>query len=154
MGVSGVGKTTIGTALARALDYEFLDADDLHSADNVERMRRGVPLTDEDRAPWLAALAERIRDSEKPLVIACSALRASYRAALGDVTFVLLDAPDDVIAERLAQRTGHFASTALLPSQRALLERPDGALVVNAALPVETQVATITSALRTRFAGQ
>ena len=87
---------------------------------------------------------------DTPLVIACSALRASYRAALGDVTFVLLDAPDHVIEERLSRRSGHFASAELLPSQRATLERPDGALVINATLPIATQVSTITSALRTR----
>lgn len=150
MGVSGVGKTTVGRALADALGYAFLDADDLHPAANIEKMRRGEPLTDEDRAPWLAALAERIGKSTEPLVVACSALRASYRSSLGDVTFVLLDAPDDVIARRLGARTGHFANAALLPSQRATLERPDGALVINAALPVETQVTAITSALRTR----
>ena len=150
MGVSGVGKTTVGTALARALGYAVLDADDLHAPANIEKMGRGEPLTDDDRVHWLALLAERIEHASEPLVIACSALRASYRRALGDVVFVLLDAPDDLIAERLAQRSGHFASAELLPSQRATLERPDGALVINAALPIETQVATITSALRTR----
>lgn len=150
MGVTGVGKSTVGEALARALGYEFLDADELHPPANVEKMRRGDALTDEDRAPWLAALARRIAESPTPLVVACSALRASYREKLGDVAFVLLDAPDDVIAERLSRRVGHFASSELLPSQRATLERPDGALVINAALPVDTQVNTITSALRTR----
>jgi gluconokinase len=150
MGVSGVGKTTVGTALARALGCAFLDADDLHPPANIEKMRKGQPLTDEDRAPWLAALADRIASSAEPLVIACSALRASHRQSMGDVTFVFLDAPDEVIAERLARRSGHFAKPELLPSQRATLERPDGALVINAALPVETQVTTITSALRTR----
>lgn len=150
MGVTGVGKSTVGLALARALGYAFFDADELHSAANIEKMRRGEALSDDDRAPWLEALRARIASSSQPLVVACSALRASYRQALGDVAFVLLDAPDDVIAHRLSRRSGHFASTNLLPSQRAILERPDGALVINATLPVETQVATIISALRTR----
>jgi gluconokinase len=150
MGVTGVGKTTVGRALAAALGYAFLDADDLHPRANVEKIRRGEPLTDADRTPWLEALAERIAESPEPLVVACSALRQSYRRALGDATFVFLDAPDEVIAQRLERRINHFATGALLPSQRATLERPDGALVINAALPVETQVSAIASALRTR----
>ncbi|KYF97570.1 gluconate kinase, partial [Sorangium cellulosum] len=85
MGVSGAGKTTVGVRLARDLGWEFLDADDLHPAANIEKMRSGKPLDDRDRAPWLAALAARIRqllDAGRGAVIACSALKAAYRAQL------------------------------------------------------------------------
>lgn len=131
MGVSGCGKTTIGTALARALGVPFVEGDDLHPPENVERMAAGIPLTDADRAGWLRALSQRLagaRSSSAGLVMSCSALKRAYRDVLrtGDpgVRFIFLDGPREVIAERLASRTGHFMPAALLDSQLATLEPP------------------------------
>jgi len=133
MGVAGSGKTRIGTALARALGVAFVEGDDFHPAANVEKMSRGIPLTDADRAGWLEALARCIRDagaSGTGLVITCSALKRSYRDVLragaprGKLTFVFLRGPHALIAERLAARQGHFMPPALLDSQFAALEEP------------------------------
>jgi gluconokinase len=148
MGVAGVGKTTVGRALADALSFAFVDADDFHSAANVEKMRRGEALTEADRAPWLAALKVRLARGDD-LVLACSALRSEYRKALSPATFVLLDAPDDVIAARLATREAHFAGPSLLESQRRALEglKPGDGLTVNATKPVEEIIRDIRSAL-------
>lgn len=146
MGVAGVGKTTVGRALAAALGWTFVDADDLHPAANIAKMSRGEPLDEADRGPWLAALRARL-DRGDDLVLACSALRAEHRHALAPATFVLLDASDDVIAARLAGRAGHFAGPALLPSQRAALERPGDALVLDATRPVGELVRAVRAAL-------
>lgn len=133
MGVAGSGKTRIGTALARALGIAFVEGDDFHPAANVEKMSRGIPLTDEDRAGWLEALARCIREASASgtgLVITCSALKGSYRDVLragaprGKLTFVFLRGPHALIAERLAARQGHFMPPALLDSQFAALEEP------------------------------
>jgi gluconokinase len=132
MGVAGVGKTTVGRLVAERFGWTFLDADDLHPPENVAKMARGEGLTDADRAPWLAAVREVIEArlaEDAPAVLACSALKRAYRDALGRddgrVRFVWLDAPDEVVRGRLADRAGHFADEALLPSQRAALEPPD-----------------------------
>lgn len=132
MGVSGCGKTTIGTALARALGVPFVEGDDFHPRASVERMAAGIPLTDDDRAPWLRALANRMRaarDAGAGLVMSCSALKRSYRDVLRtgdpDVRFIFLDAPRAVIAERLASRAGHYMPASLLDSQLATLEPPE-----------------------------
>jgi gluconokinase len=131
MGVAGSGKSVIGAALARALGVEFVEGDQYHSADNVERMSRGVPLTDEDRVEWLRSLAGRIRearDARAGLVVACSALKRSYRdilrAGASDLCFVFLKGERALIAERLAGRRGHFMPPSLLESQLAILEEP------------------------------
>jgi gluconokinase len=131
MGVSGSGKTAIGTALARALGVEFIEGDDYHSAENVKRMASGIPLTDDDRAEWLRTLAARLheaKDAGAGLVISCSALKRSYRdilrAAAGEVRFVFLQGERSVIAERLAGRRGHYMPAALLDSQFAILQKP------------------------------
>ena len=131
MGVSGCGKTTIGTALARALTVPFVEGDDFHPAENVRRMEAGIPLTDADRAGWLRALSQRLaaaRSDGAGLVMSCSALRRAYRDVLraGDsaVRFIFLDGPREVIAERLASRTGHYMPPTLLDSQLATLETP------------------------------
>ena len=131
MGVSGCGKTTIGTALARALASPCVEGDEFHPRANIERMAAGIALTDADRAPWLRALADRLRqarDERAGLVISCSALRRVYRDTLRegdrDVRFIFLDGPRDVIAERLASRTGHYMPASLLDSQLAALEPP------------------------------
>src|SRR5207249_5745573 len=112
MGVSGSGKTTIGARFARALDLEFVEGDDLHPAENVRRMAAGIPLTDDDRRPWLLAIAGQLRDARGAgvgLVVACSALKRSYRDLLrsvgaADVRFVYLKGTRAILAERLANR--------------------------------------------------
>lgn len=131
MGVAGSGKTLVGSALARELGFPFVEGDDYHPAENVERMKAGIPLTDDHRAGWLQALAERLReasDAGEGVVIACSALKRSYRDVLrggaGDVRFVFLRGSREVIAERLADRRGHFMPPSLLESQFATLEEP------------------------------
>jgi gluconokinase len=131
MGVAGSGKSTVGAALARALGVDFVEGDEYHPADNVERMSRGIPLTDDDRAEWLRALATRLREAKDAgtgLVMTCSALKRSYRdvlrAGAADVQFVFLRGPGALIAERLAGRRGHFMPASLLDSQLATLEEP------------------------------
>ena len=131
MGVAGAGKTLIGSRLASALGVEFVEGDDYHPPENVERMRSGTPLTDTDRQGWLAALAARLLDARragKGLVVAASALKHAYRDLLRagdpDVRFILLGAPREVIAERLENRQGHYMPAILLDSQLAILEIP------------------------------
>jgi len=153
MGVSGSGKTTVGRLLAADLGWEFLDADDFHSAANREKMAHGLPLTDEDRSPWLAALAEALAErarSERSAVLACSALRESYRQRLNvgpAVRLVYLKGDVETIRRRLASRRGHFFGAALLASQFAALEEPQEALVVDVAAPFEAAVKTIKQGL-------
>lgn len=145
MGVSGSGKTTIGTLLAKHLGAVFADADDYHSAENKDKMRAGTALTDEDRAPWLETLNRLLRgwaDQGAKGVLACSALKASYRDTLnagmapGVVQFVWLDGSREMIQQRLEERKGTYMNPALLGSQFATLEAPVGALrVVNDRAP-------------------
>ncbi|ADG76080.1 carbohydrate kinase, thermoresistant glucokinase family [Cellulomonas flavigena DSM 20109] len=129
MGVSGIGKSTVGRELARRLGRPFLEGDDLHPEANVARMSAGVALLDEDREPWLAAVRDAMTEhagAGTSTVVACSALRRSYRAVLreatGRVRFVLLDVTGDVLRRRVATRTGHWMPPALLDSQLATLE--------------------------------
>ena len=150
MGVAGVGKTTIGTRLAGRLAWTFLDADDFHTPSNVDKMRRNVALTDEDRSGWLDALRDRIGAqiaSGEPAVLACSALRSSYRRKLtngyGRVVVVYLRASRELIEDRLGSRVGHFFGTDLLASQFSTLEEPREALVVDAGATPEAIVDTI-----------
>jgi gluconokinase len=131
MGVAGSGKSTIGSALARALGVDFVEGDEYHPAQNVEKMASGIPLTDDDRAGWLRALAERIREAKHTdtgLVLTCSALKRSYRDVLRaeapELRFVFLKGPRALIAERFAGRRGHFMPQSLLESQLATLEEP------------------------------
>jgi gluconokinase len=131
MGVAGSGKSLIGAAFANALGIEFVEGDEYHSPENVERMSRGIPLTDDDRARWLRSLAARIREAKEGgvgLVISCSALKRSYREILraeaSDLRFVFLKGERALIAERLADRRGHFMPPSLLDSQFATLEVP------------------------------
>lgn len=140
MGVSGAGKSTIGKLLAAALGGDFVEGDAFHPPENIAKMRRGESLDDADRLPWLAALAAAIaqwRRQDNPTVLACSALKQSYRdtlaAGAADVTFVYLHGGADLIAARLAQRRGHFMPAALLDSQFAALEEPADAIVLDAA---------------------
>jgi gluconokinase len=138
MGVSGSGKTTVGSQLAQQLGWEFADADDYHSDANVEKMRRGVPLTDVDRDPWLAALRSLIANwiaARKNAVLACSALKRTYRERLqvnDGVRLVYLKASHDLLSQRLLERRDHYMKQPMLESQLATLEEPGNALVVNA----------------------
>jgi gluconokinase len=153
MGVAGAGKTTVGKRLAEALGWAFLEGDALHPPCNIEKMRRGIPLTDDDRAAWLARLREHIAAylaAAQPAVIACSALRHAYRACLRvspRVHFVYLKGTYALHQERLTRRTDHFMKAAMLPSQWAALEPPQDALVVDAALPVDDIVRQLRAAL-------
>jgi gluconokinase len=142
MGVAGAGKTTVGKLLASQLGWEFADADDYHSAANVEKMRHGIPLTDADRAPWLETLRALISNwlsAHKNAVLACSALKQSYRDILQispEVWIVYLRVSPEVLRQRLRERHGHFMTEAMLQSQLADLEEPKGAVIINAdALP-------------------
>ncbi|HYX80825.1 MAG TPA: gluconokinase, GntK/IdnK-type [Gemmatimonadales bacterium] len=146
MGVAGAGKTAVGRALGAAVGWRFVEADDFHSAENVARMHAGVPLTDEDRAPWLEALRIELTHAlhaGEHIVLACSALRHSYRvalvpqsAAIGWLQFVYLRASESLLHERLERRTGHYAGVTLLASQLQTLEEPADALWVDASRPV------------------
>ena len=132
MGVSGAGKSLIGARFAAELDIEFVEGDTLHSPDNVKKMTAGIALTDDDRHAWLLRIAARLREAQRAgvgLIVACSALKRSYRDLLrshgaADVRFVYLAGGRALLAERLAQRRGHFMPQSLLDSQLATLEAP------------------------------
>jgi gluconokinase len=137
MGVVGAGKTTVGRLLAEKLHCEFADADDFHPQANIEKISKGIALSDADREPWLARLRERILEWEADkinAVLACSALKRSYREELKtgpDVRFVYLKGSADLIAQRLSARHGHFADASILASQMADLQEPDDAVTVD-----------------------
>ena len=132
MGVCGSGKSLIGAELARALDIEFVEGDDLHPPGNVQRMAAGIALTDTDRHGWLLEIATRLREAKRAgvgLVVTCSALKRSYRdmlrsGGIADVRFVYLAGSRALLAERMVKRRGHFMPPALLESQLATLEAP------------------------------
>jgi len=156
MGVSGCGKSTIAAMLAERLDLEYVDADWLHPKSNVEKMQRGSPLEDEDRWPWLRAIAARMQELRargRGCVVACSALKRAYRDVLrdgrDDVRFVHLDGPAEAIAPRVSGRDGHFMPASLLASQFAALEplQPDESpIVVSVELtPADIVEAVVTS---------
>jgi gluconokinase len=136
MGVSGVGKSTVGLELARRLNCDFVDADDYHSPENIKKMSGGNPLTDEDRQPWLQTLHRLLlgfQSKKKDVVLACSALKQKYRDVIDDqlaVKWVYLKSPESDIRERLAHRQGHFANPELLRSQLEILEEPTNAITV------------------------
>lgn len=126
MGVSGCGKSTVGSMLAELLDVPFIDADDLHPLANVTKMAAGTPLTDDDRRPWLARVGDRLAAAPDGVVVACSALRRPYRSALRahapDAVFVHLDGTRDQLATRMAARRDHFMPPSLLDTQLATLD--------------------------------
>jgi len=137
MGVVGAGKTTVGKLLAEQLGWEFVDADSFHSAGNVEKIRLGIPLDDADRSPWLRAIRAAIQRwiaKKQNVVLACSALKRSYREELdggAEVKLVYLKGTYEIIYQRLGLRQGHFASEKLLASQFAILEEPEDGVVVD-----------------------
>ncbi len=154
IGVSGCGKTTLGTALAARLGATFLDADDFHPEQNVAKMRAGVPLTDADRAPWLATLnAEmRARETAGPgVVLACSALKRAYRDAIShgvaNVSWIFLDGDFEVVAARVRERANHYMPESLLRSQFDALERPQDAISISIELNPAEQVQAALSAM-------
>ena len=139
MGVTGSGKTTVGQLLAQRLGWDYLDADDFHSAANKAKMHQGIPLTDADRVPWLAAMHTKLAElteEKRNAVLACSALKKSYRQILMqgiEARLVYLKESYDFIAERLRTRKGHFADEHILAGQFADLEEPaaDEAVIVD-----------------------
>jgi len=156
MGVSGAGKTTVGMQLADDLDWEFFDGDEFHPAANIDKMAEGIPLDDEDRWPWLRALHDFIHERlivGAPAVVACSALKASYRDVLLDgnqgARLVYLKGPRELIRRRLEARADHFFDAELLATQFDALEEPcpDEALTVSIDQPPEAIVRTIKEAL-------
>ena len=156
MGVAGSGKSTIGPLLAQALQCPFLEGDALHPAANIEKMSRGVPLTDTDRAPWLAAIRLHLRDAYEHgqgIVVACSALKRSYRLELGrglPIVWVHLRGSARLIRSRLERRSGHFMQAGMLGSQLDALEVPADAIVADITLPPAAVVERILAALRAK----
>lgn len=135
MGVSGAGKSTVGNMLADRLCCEFYDADHFHSKDNIEKMSSGIPLTDSDRQSWLISIQNLIKQQKGNTVLACSALKKSYRDILDipdkDVVFIYLRGHKEVLTKRLLERKGHYAGTNLLDSQLETLEEPESALTLD-----------------------
>lgn len=153
MGVSGCGKSSVGEALSARLGLPYRDGDDLHPAGNVAKMQAGTPLTDADRWPWLDAVAGVLRGGA-PVIVGCSALKRAYRDRLragagGPVTFVHLVGGRDLIAARMARRTGHYMPLTLLDSQFAALEPPgpEEAITVDIAQPLPDLVQAVLSRL-------
>ncbi len=152
MGVSGCGKTAVGSALAQELGWAFFDADDFHPAVNIAKMASGIPLSDEDRLPWLDALHGLIVTALKenqPGVLACSALKESYRrrllADLQDVRLIYLKGSYEIIWSRMSERTDHYMQPAMLQSQFDILEEPADALVMEITQSIKQIVNTIIS---------
>ena len=149
MGVTASGKTTVGRLLAAASGYQFYDADDFHPRANVDKMRRGIPLDDADRRPWLEALRDLVRHclaEERNAVLACSALKEAYRGYFlidPRVKLVYLKVDEELIRQRLRRRRGHFMNPSLLESQFTTLEEPENALWLDASRSPEEVVGTI-----------
>lgn len=157
MGPAGVGKSTIGLALALRLRWRFVDADDLHAPASIEKMSRGIGLTDDDRASWLDRVNAAMRaaaDGGENLVVACSALREGYRARLSGgvpaLRWVRLRVDAAVLEARLAARRDHFAGPALLETQLAAFEPPRDAIEIDAEAPMDSVVDAVCRALHLR----
>lgn len=156
MGVSGCGKTTVGTALAQKLGWDFYDADDFHPPENIAKMAAGIPLTDEDRAPWLQSLRALISSclqANRPGVLACSALKERYRQTLltgnPGTQLVYLKGTYNQILARMEARKGHYMQPAMLQSQFDALEEPQNALVLDIARSVEDMLEQILRSKKT-----
>lgn len=152
MGPVGCGKTTVGKLLATELSWEFAEGDDFHSLANIEKMSRGVGLTDEDRVPWLQSIRDAMLQWQaqgRNVILACSALKGSYREFLGlpanakEIKLVYLKGTRDLLRERLRSRKGHYANEQLLASQLANLEEPTEAVTIDAAPPPKEIVSEI-----------
>lgn len=157
MGPAGSGKTTVGKLLAAQLSWEFADGDDFHPPANIAKMSQGIPLTDEDRLPWLQSIRDAMLQWQaqgKSAVIACSALKRSYRDLLGigsntkDVKLVYLKGSYDLLLERLHSRKGHYMKEQMLASQLADLEEPENALTIDVSKSPEEIVSEIRRQLR------
>jgi gluconokinase len=155
MGVAGSGKTTVGWSLARRLGWDFYDADGFHSAENITKMASGLPLGDADRAPWLASLHELISGSlreNRPAVLACSALKESYRQKLlegnPDVLLVYLRGSYELIWSRISARRDHYMKPGMLRSQFDALEEPVDGLTLDISMPVDEIVQDIVKHIR------
>lgn len=155
IGVAGSGKTTVGKLLSEKLGWSFYDADDFHPKANIDKMRRGVALTDEDRWPWLESIRSFIDERDEEMVFACSALKKSYRDFLRLSTkrleFVYLKGSKEVILERLEERKGHFAGSNLLESQFQDLEEPQNVPVEDITQNPESIVLDIIKLLNTQL---
>ncbi len=158
MGVSSSGKSTIGSALAKRLGWLFFDGDDFHSDRNVGKMAQGIPLTDEDREPWLADLHDLIAEQialDKPVIVACSALKQDYRDQLlegiDSADIVYLRGDFDLIYQRMQKRHKHYMKAEMLQSQFEAMEEPDGALVVNIDQSIESIIKQIIHTLGLDF---
>ena len=154
MGVSGSGKSTIGKLLAASLNWEFSDADDFHSVANIEKMSQGIPLNDADRMPWLEKLQSAIAQwllADKNVVLACSALKSSYRQMLWQdaeqMRLVYIKSSFELIQKRLQQRQNHFMAIDLLKSQFDTLEEPKNALTIDSNQPASVIVEQIRARL-------
>lgn len=153
MGVTGSGKTTIGKLLSKQLGWSYYDADDFHTSANVEKMRGGIPLNDQDRKPWLEALRNLIRnclEHNEPAVLGCSALKESYRKYLlldERVRLIYLKGDYELIKKRLSRRRGHYMNPKLLDSQFDTLEEPTDAISVDISSTPKQIVKTIRNAL-------
>jgi gluconokinase len=155
MGVAGSGKTAVGKGVATRLDWLFLDADDFHPAANIEKMKHGIPLNDQDRMPWLQTLRDELRRQlaeGRSVILACSALKKFYRQLLSDnvspLSFVLLDVDQDTIRERLQHRSAHFFPKELMQSQFAALEKPKGSIVLDARKPLDEVIQRVIQSIQ------
>lgn len=156
MGPAGSGKTTIGKLLAARLSWEFADGDDFHPPANIEKMSRGVPLTDEDRLPWLQSIRDAMQQwlaQRRNVVVACSVLKRSYRDLLsvhsaGDIKLVYLKGAYDLLLERLHSRKGHYMKEQMLVSQLADLEEPTDAITIDVSKSPEQIVSEIRKQLK------
>ncbi|TCN25275.1 gluconate kinase (SKI family) [Sinorhizobium americanum] len=155
MGVAGCGKSSVGAALAKRIGAVYFDGDDLHPAENIAKMSKGIPLEDEDRWPWLSRVGEALAAGTGPTIIGCSALKRAYRhhierTAGEPVTFIHLAGTVEVIERRMKERQGHFMPPALLASQFAALEPPgpdENAISVDIDQPLDAVVEAIAAQL-------
>lgn len=155
MGIAASGKSTLAQALARELGWDFIEGDDYHSAENIEKMRSGTPLDDDDRLPWLQAINSRLRqlsEHGRDTVIACSALKRRYREILGrginPPRYVYLCGDPELIRQRISARKDHFMPPQLIDSQMAVMEPPQDAIWIRVDLPLAEQIAQVRQAIK------